>query len=148
MSIFLKRSARVMAAYLISVSLAYVLASIAATQFVLSQLASLGYSVTVSQRLLTLTHDVLGMAPFYGVILLVTLGIAFSVASFISSYIPRFRAAGLIGGSAIAVVFVHLIMQRLFSLSPLYSAGDLVGLITQGFAGGVGGFFYYLMRRT
>lgn len=147
-NVAVRRATRVFITYLIAVTGAYILGVIASTQFVLAQLAELGHGASNELILRTISHDILGMAPTYGIILLITLGIAFSVASFIGNFFPRLRASGLVIGSGLAVVAVHLIMQEVFSISPLYSAGSMSGILTQGFAGSVGGFFYYLMRRT
>ena len=143
-----RRWFRVFVAYLATVVATYVLATMATTQWNLGEITQLGYQVSTSERLATTTHDLLGMVPSYGLIVAVAMAIGLSVASGIASFVPTLRGVGLVAAGVLAMAGVHLIMQQVLHVSPIPAARSIGGLLTQGLVGGIGGYLYYLMRRS
>jgi hypothetical protein len=143
-----RRGFRVISTYAVSVLATYVLASLAATQWTLGALAQMGYAVSASQRLATSAQDLLGMLPSYGLIIAVAMAIGLTVASRVVRYLPGLRGFGLVTAGVLALVGTHLIMQQVLHVSPIAAARTAGGILAQGLAGGVGGYLYYLLRRS
>ena len=76
------------------------------------------------------------------------MAIGLSVAVAITKFLPALRAVGLVGAGAVAMLGTHLILERTLDVIPVWAAGSMGGLLAQGLAGGVGGYLYYLLRRT
>ena len=148
MSVVVRRAWRVFSAYLVAALGTYVLAAMAATQWLLANIGGLGYEISTGTRLVTTGQDLWGMLPTYGPIIAVAMAIGLAVASGIAKMLPALRGVGLITGGAAAVVCLHLILQQVVSVSPIWAAQSIGGLLAQGLAGGIGGYLYYLMRRS
>lgn len=148
MSVAARRAWRVFGAYAVAVMTTYVLAVVGATQWLLANIGAFGYPVTPGERLLTTGQDLLGMLPSYGLMIAVTIGLGLAVAAALAKLLPGLRGFGLVTGGAAAILCLHLLLQQVFSVSPIWAAQSLGGLLAQGLAGGVGGYLYYLMRRS
>lgn len=147
-SVAVRRGFRVVSAYAVAALVTYVLASVAATQWILGSLAQMGYEVSASQRLITTAQDLLGTLPSYGLIIAVAMAIGLSVASGVAKFLPTLRGFGLVVAGVLALAGVHLIMQQVLHVSPIAAARTMGGLLAQALAGGIGGYLYYLLRRT
>ena len=143
-----RRGVRVFSAYVVAVLATYVLASVAVTQWNLASLSQMGYEVDAGTRLLTTGQDLLGLVPAYGLMVAVALAIALPVASGIARFAPTLRGFGLVSAGFVAIVCVHVILQQATDVSAVAATRTLGGLLAQGLAGGVGGYLYYLMRKT
>ena len=148
MSVVVRRAWRVFGAYLAAALGTYVLATVAATQWLLGNIGSLGYEISTGVRLATTGQDLWGMLPTYGPMIAVALAIGLAVASGIAKLLPALRGFGLVAGGAAAIMCLHLILQQVLSVSPIWAAQSFGGLLAQGLAGGIGGYLYYLMRRS
>ena len=143
-----RRWFRVFASYLVAVVATYVLATLAATQWTLGSFEQMGYEVTATQRLTTTVQDLFGMLPSYGLVIAVAMAIGLSVASRIADFVPTLRGVGLVVAGVAALLGIHLITQQLLDVSPIPVARSIGGLLAQGLAGGIGGYLYYLLRRS
>jgi hypothetical protein len=133
---------RTLTAFLAAVLATYVIAAFAATQSVMNALQALGAPVTVGVRLDAAWHDLLGMASSYLPIIAVALLIAFPVAALAGRWLPRFRLIAYPLAGAVAVLAVHLILQQLFSITPVAAARTTGGLLLQVLCGAVGGWVF------
>lgn len=147
-SVAVRRGLRVLGAYAMAVLSTYLLASVAATQWVMASLGEMGYPVSSSERLATTAADLWGMLPTYGLIVAVAMAIGLGVASLVGKLVPGLRAVALICAGVVALVGTHLILEQVLDVVPLAAARTAGGLLAQGLAGGVGGYLYYLLRRT
>ena len=142
------RGFRVFTAYAAAVVVTYGLALIAATQWMLGGSLQAGEEVTATQRMVVTGRELVGMLPSYGLIVAVAMALALSAAAAISHYVPGLRGAGLVAAGFIGLMGVHFVARQLFGDAPVAAAGTTGGLLAQGLAGGVGGYLYYLMRRS
>lgn len=147
-SVKARRRLRVLSTYAVAALATFVLASVAATQWNLAGLAAMGYEVSGSVRLTTTALDLLGTLPTYGLIIAIAMAIALSVAAGIGALLPALRGIGLVAAGVLALAGIHLIMQQVTDVSPIPAARTTGGLLAQALAGGVGGYLYYLLRRT
>lgn len=142
------RGFRVFIAYAAAVLVTYGLALIAATQWMLGGSLQVGEEVTATRRLLTTGQELVSMLPSYGVIVAVAMALALSAAAAISHYLPRLRGVALVAAGFIGLMGVHFVAQQLIGDTPVAVAETTGGLLAQGLAGGIGGYLYYLMRRS
>lgn len=129
-------------AYLLTVGIAYVLATVTATQAVVGRLESMGVSVALSDRIAMSLQDILGMAGMFLPMVAFGLLIALLCAALLSRWLPRWRLPlyGLAG--AAAVLFIHLLLQLTLGIAPVAIARTGPGLLVQAAAGGVAGLAY------
>ena len=120
----------------------YALAVATASQAVLAYLASLGREIGFAERLAAIGHDVVGMLGGFAPIVLVTLLIAYGIVAFIVSKRAGLRLVGYTVGGFAGMVCVHLLLQAVFGMIPVWGAGGAFGLLLQGLAGAVGGSLY------
>lgn len=135
--------------YVLAVMTAYLLASITATQSVISSLISMGIDIDLASRISMTARDLVGMG---GTLLPMVAGgylVAFLVTGLLLHWWPRWRTPLYILAGAVALIAIHLIMQLLLSITPVAIARSLGGLLVQGAAGAAGGYvFSKLMRKT
>ena len=120
----------------------YILAVSAASQAVLGWLESLGRDITLSQRMSYIGHDLAGMIVPYGVVILVALGIAFLVVALVVRKSPNLRLMGYVLGGFIGITAIHLTLQLVFGMTPVWATVSPFGLLMQGLAGLVGGYVF------
>jgi hypothetical protein len=144
---------RTILAFLVAVLVTFTLASVASTQLVLNELASLGAPVTLGLRASQSLADWIGLAGsgavpglFPGIVAIGFL-IAFVVASLVTRLAPALR--GLIftvaGGAAMAVIFLAL--ESSLGTRGLFGARGGMGLAFQVMAGLAGGVAFAAMTR-
>ena len=135
--------------YLAAVAIAYALASLTATQAVVSRLAAMGVSVGWSERLDMSLRDLAGLAPLFLPMVAFALLVAFLGAALLCRYLPRWRYAVYFVAGASALVMIHLTLELAFGLTPIAVARTAGGLALQALAGGIGACAYrYLVRRA
>lgn len=126
----------------------FLFASMLHTQAVLAKLTDIGIIITLSERLSTTWQDMLGLAPTYGLIILIGLTIAFSVAGLINK---KLKSTGMVlyplaGGLAFLVIL--LAMQPILNVTLIAGARGTSGLLMQVVAGLIAGLcFSSLMKR-
>ncbi|MFC4701618.1 hypothetical protein ACFO4O_15795 [Glaciecola siphonariae] len=134
---------------IIASSIGFLFASILHTQAVLAKLSDIEIKITFAQRIQTTWQDMLGLAPTYGLIILVALTIAFSVSGLLRkkwNIAPKFIYP-LAGG--IAFLTMLLAMQPILNVTLLAGARGISGLLMQVCAGLIAGIcFAHLIERA
>lgn len=133
--------------YLAAVLVTYLLASITATQSVVSSLSGMGVSVSVADRLAMTVHDIIGMAGMFMPMIAFALLIAFLVSALIYYWLRRWRLPLYLLAGAVAVVTIHLALNLAFELTPVAVARSTGGLIMQALAGAFGGYTYVALLK-
>ena len=137
-----------LAIYLSAVLVTYLLASVAATQSVISSLAKMGVGLSFSDRVAMTVQDISGMAGMFLPMVAFGLLIAFLATALICRYLDRWRIPLYIIAGAAALVCIHLALNLAFGITPVAIARTIPGLLVQGAAGAVGGLLYvYLTLR-
>ena len=136
------------AAFSAAVFTAYFLGAIASTQFILSNVASMGLPVSFANRLSASAHDLIGMATSYLPLIATGFLIAFAITMGILKFLPNLRTTGYVLGGAVAVLALLLIMQSLFGMHPLPATRTTAGLIAQVLAGAAGGYIFVVLTRA
>lgn len=144
MNKFLNRLGRFSIAWVV----AFGLASILHTQTILAEYTALGIKIGFADRLATVYRDLVGLAPTYGIVILIGLLIAFIVAWLLQRKLSG-RSVwwyGAAGGAAILAILMA--MYPLMNITLLASARSTVGLLLQITAGICGGVLYGSLRDT
>jgi len=137
-----------LAIYLAAVVAAYLLASVMATQSVISSLSSMGVGVSFSERAAMTLQDIGGMAGMFLPMIAFGLLIAFMAVGLICHYWNHWRTPLYIIAGAAALVCVHLALNLAFSITPIAIARTTSGLLLQALAGAASGFTYvYLSKK-
>jgi len=139
--------ARRLGAWLLAVATAYVLASVTATQSVIGQLAGMGITVPMSDRVAMTLQDILGMANMFLPMVAFALLVAFMTAALLCRWLARWRLPLYALAGATAVIMIHVILHLAFGLTPIAIARTGGGLAIQGLAGAAGGICYLLLIR-
>lgn len=139
---------RAVKAFLPTVLVAYVLASVVATQIVLSQVASMGVAVSLADRGAATVHDLLGLATSYLPLVAVALVLALPAAAGLLRLVPTQRALLYPLAGFVALVSLHLIMKAVLGVSGIAATRTLPGLLSQGFAGAIGGLCFHALTRS
>jgi len=134
--------------YLAAVVITYLLASVMATQSVISSLSGMGVGVSFSERAAMTLQDIDGMAGMFLPMIAFGLLIAFMAAALICRYLNQWRMPLYIIAGAAALVCLHLALNLAFSITPIAIARTASGLLLQALAGAAGGFTYvYLSKK-
>ena len=128
--------------YLAAVLTAYLLASTAATQHVVSSLSSMGVHVDFSDRIAMTLGDFAGMAGMFLPLVAFALLVAFLFTALLCRWFDQWRTPLYLLAGATALICLHLAMNLAFDLTPVAIARFPGGLLVQGVAGAVGGFVY------
>jgi hypothetical protein len=131
--------------YLLAVIVGYLLASIIATQSVVSSLAGMGVDVGLSDRLIMTLKDIAGMAALFLPMIAFAFLAAFLIAAMICRWWAPWRTPIYIAAGAAAVITIHLTLNLAFNITPIAVARTTGGLLLQGLAGAVGGYLYILL---
>lgn len=124
--------------FVLSVVVAYTLASLAHTQQVLSGLLKLGVVIPTGDRLGMFAGDWLGLY-LYLVVIVIGFLIAFGVMALFRRVLPASSVFLYALGGALAMLVIHVSMQALASLTPIAGARGALGLFLQCLAGAIGG---------
>lgn len=134
--------------YLAAVLLTYLLASIMATQSVVSSLSGMGVDISFSERAAMTLRDVVGMAGMFLPMVAFGLLTAFMATALICRYWNRWRIPLYLIAGAAALVGIHLALNLAFGITPVAIARTPFGLVMQGAAGAAGGLaFVYLSKK-
>ncbi len=133
---------RLVIAYLVAVIVAYVGASIAATQSVMARLVEMGAPVTLGVRLEATVHDLLGMATSLLPLVAVGMLIALPVAALIIRALPRWRPTGYVLAGGAALLCIHVALHLVLGITPVAAARTTLGLTVQALCGGLGGWVF------
>lgn len=137
------------AIYLAAVVVSYLIASITATQSVISSLSGMGVNLDFSARIAMTLKDIAGMAGMFLPMVAFGLLVAFMATALLCRYLQKWRMPLYIIAGATALVCIHLALNLAFGITPVAIARTPAGLMVQGLAGAVGGFVYvYFGRRA
>lgn len=130
-------------AFILSVLLATILASIFSTQFVLFDLLNAGAPVDFKTRMSMTGYDALHLGPLYSIFISIGLLVAFLAAGF------TYRKAQIkrpliytIAGMACFIVMLYLMKAVFFGVPIIAGARSGLGLAFQALAGGVAGYVF------
>lgn len=126
---------RVISAYLTAVVVAYFAAVTLGTLGVLSAVADMGLTVTMSDRAAAVLHDVIGMAGSYLPLIAVAFALGLPVAAQIARWVGGARAGIYALGGFVAIAALHLIMEAVLGLVGIAAARTALGLTGQALAG-------------
>lgn len=138
---------RKLAIYLAAVFTAYVLATATSSLHVASSLASMGVTVTMSERISMIAHDLAGMAGMFLPLIAFALLAAFLVTALLHYLLRRARVFLYVLAGAVALVTLHLAMHAALGLTPVAIARNTQGLLLQALAGAAGGLVYVQLNR-
>jgi hypothetical protein len=136
-----------LAIYLSAVAVAYLLASVTATQSVISSLSGMGVNLGFTERAAMTLRDIRGMAGMFLPMVAFGLLIAFMATALICRYLGQWRLPLYIIAGATALVCIHLALNLAFSITPVAIARTPGGLLLQGIAGAGGGLTYVFLSR-
>ncbi len=128
--------------YLVAVLVAYLLASIIATQSVVSSLAGMGVDVGLFDRISMTLQDIAGMAPSFLPMIAAAYLAAFAVVALLCRWWPQWRMPLYLFAGATALITIHLTLKLAFLITPIAVGRTWGGLAMQGFAGAVGAWVY------
>ena len=128
-----------LAIYFAAVLVTYLLASIMATQSVVSSLSGMGVDISFSERAAMTFRDVSGMAGMFLPMVAFGLLTAFMATALICRYWNRWRIPLYLIAGAAALVGIHLALNLAFGITPVAIARTPFGLVMQGAAGATGG---------
>jgi hypothetical protein len=136
------------AIYLSAVAVAYLLASITATQSVISSLSGMGVDLGFAERIAMTLRDIGGIAGLFLPMVAFGLLIAFLATALICRYLRQWRLPLYVIAGASALVCIHLALNLAFEVTPFAIARSITGLTLQAVAGAAGGFtYFYLSER-
>ena len=139
---------RALKAFFPAVLLAYLVASVFATQSNLGNLQMLGMDVGLADRAGATLHDLIGMASSYLLLILVAFVLGLPVAAGLTRLLPSQRAFLYALAGFIAIVALHLIMKAALGVSGIAATRTTAGLIGQGAAGAIGGLCFHWLSRS
>ncbi len=140
---------RTLTGYVGAVIVTYVLGSAAAAQHVIGRFEGMvGTSISLGERLQWTLRDVVGMTspPIYPLAIAVMLLVAYAIAGFAVRQIGGLRTLGFVLAGALGMVGLHLVLNAVFEINSIAASRDLIGLIGQGVAGGLGGMAYVVLH--
>jgi hypothetical protein len=137
-------------AYLASVIIATLLASIFSTQFVIAGLNEAGASISMTERISMTGYDFINMGKLYGMFIALGLAIAFVAAVVVYHFAKVGRPiVYIVAGMMCFIVMLHLMKAVFFDVQLIAGARSLLGLAFQALAGGIAGYaFAWLTRPT
>ncbi len=136
---------RLAKAWLAASIITYVLGTIAMTQVVLFELASVGVSVPLADRAAMTLFDIGGMAFSYLPLVAVALGLGFFVADRLATRRPAWRRWLCLAAAASAILVLIILVQMTLGVNPLSGARTATGVLLQLAAGVTGGLTFSRM---
>ena len=121
----------------------YLLGAIFVSQGNIAAVLALGFDVSFAQRLDAAVHDMLNMTDIYLPLVAISLVLGLPVAYAIVRKRPHLSLIGYTLAGFVALLAIHLIIKAVVGLSGVAPTRTLMGLLSQGIAGGVGGYLFY-----
>ena len=139
---------KVLLAYASAVVGTFLLGSVLATQVILGNVQEMGMVVDLSVRLQATLHDLTGLAASYLPLLAVAFLIALPVTRGLRKLFPSRPLLLYVLAGAVAVITLHLALKAALGLSGIAATRTILGLLSQGLAGALGGYIYWTCIRT
>ncbi len=137
------KAIKVIGAYFAAVLVTFLFASTFATQFIMGNLQDMGMTVTFSDRFSATLHDIGGLSGIYLPLIAVSFIISLPLAAGIIRFVPNLRLIGYVLAGAAGLVAIHLIMKAVLGLTGIAATRTVMGLLSQGLAGAIGGYLFY-----
>jgi hypothetical protein len=144
----MQRWIKTLSAWALAVLLAYSLATLFATQSVISHLADMGIPLSLGERLLMSAKDQLGMTSLFLPLIAVGMLIAMLVAGLLGRHNPRRRTHLFMLAGAVAMLSIHLALHWSFDITPVAIARSPLGLLSQPLAGAAGGYLFTRLKQA
>ncbi|NKB98065.1 MAG: hypothetical protein GKR90_06150 [Pseudomonadales bacterium] len=138
---------KVVLAFVVAVVATYAVGTITYSQLNLAQLVEMGVDIGLSTRLDTTFHDFLGMTQIYLPALTFALLLGLSIAFLVLKVVPQLRYLGFVVGGAVALLAMNMALtEAAGGIHGLAVTRTTMGLLSQCFAGAVGGYAFALVR--
>jgi hypothetical protein len=132
-------------AFLTSVIVTFILASLFNTQFVIAGLESVNVVIPLRDRAMMSWLDIQGLAFTYGIVIMIGLLLAFSFMSWVNRFVVLPTLWFPLGG-AIAFIVMIAAMEPLLGVTLITGARSVAGWAAQCAAGVVGGFVFSYLK--
>jgi hypothetical protein len=132
-------------AFLTSVIVTFILASLFNTQFVIAGLESVNVVIPLRDRAMMSWLDIQGLALTYGIVIMIGLLLAFSFMSWVNRFVVLPTLWFPLGG-AIAFIVMIAAMEPLLGVTLITGARSAAGWAAQCAAGVVGGFVFSYLK--
>lgn len=129
--------------YVLAVFVAYVFGATFVSQGNIASVVAMGFEITTSHRIDAIVHDVANMYDIYLPVIAVAMIIALPVAALIIRQVPNFRLIGYVSAGFVAMITIHLTLKALLGMTGIAPTREVMGLVLQGVAGGLGGLAYH-----
>lgn len=137
---------RTLTAYLVAVTLAAALGSIAQTQFNIAAIAALGVEVPGGTRLWVTLQDLAGFAPLYALLVAAALVPGFMIAAFVARVAPSGRGVSFVLAGGVSVACALLVINAVLPMTPIAATRHASGVAALALAGAIGGGGYLAVR--
>ena len=113
----------------------------------MAELTSVGVDISLNDRISMSLDDLIGLYPIYGIVIAISLLLGFSVAALLLKRfkIPSSMLYFTAGGVGVATAL--LVMYPIFDITFIAGARSTLGFVSQCFAGAMGGWLYFYLRR-
>lgn len=129
--------------FLLAVLIATASGSLVQSLFNLAALQGIGAPIPVLLWLQTIIHDLIGFAPLYAAVVLVSFALAFPVAALVASVVPRWRSLVFAAAAATAIAVAFQIANASLPMPTLIAATrTLPGLLAMMACCAVAGWAY------
>ncbi len=132
----------------LAVLLAYSLATLFATQSVISHLAEMGIPLSLGERLQMTARDQLGMIGLYLPLIAVGMLIAMLLAGWLGRRNPQRRTPLFMLAGTVAILSIHLALNWSFDITLVAVARSPLGLLSQALAGAAGGYLFTRLKKV
>jgi hypothetical protein len=139
---------RTAAAYAVAVAVAYVVASVAATQFVLNELMAIGVPVPFDVRIEVTRTDLFGNLAIYLPVIAIGLSISFIAAGLTARLAPNLRWFVFMVAGATAIAAALVLLEVTQTVPVISGARSALGFAVQCAAGALGGLTFVLLKPT
>jgi hypothetical protein len=133
--------------FLIAALCTYILASLAHSQFVLSELSAVNIDITLADRISMSLDDILGFFPILAAAIAFSLLLGFGAVALIRKFQPQLTLwlYPLAGTTAILVML--LAMHPILGITIIAGARSALGIFFQCLAGLSGGWLFMRLRK-
>lgn len=132
----------------LAVLLTYSLATLFATQSVISHLGDMGIPMSLGERLQMSASDQLGMTGMFLPLIAAGMLIAMLVAGWLGRHHPQRRTQLFMLAGAVAMLSIHLALNWSFDITLVAVARSPLGLLSQVLAGAAGGYLFTRLKTT
>ncbi|MFT4939325.1 MAG: hypothetical protein ACI88A_002365 [Paraglaciecola sp.] len=133
--------------FLIAVLFTFVFASLAHSQFVLSELSAVNIDITLAARISMSLDDLLGLFPIFTAAIALSLILGFGVVALIRKFQPQLTSWLYPAAGAVAMLAMLLAMHPILDITLIAGARSTLGIIFQSLAGLMGGWLFMRFRK-